>query len=56
MMAARGTYRIVGGTYRISRIKIKQIADILGIKDINRFKTVTIEFIEQDAKPKEKGE
>jgi hypothetical protein len=55
MLAAKGTYRIVGSTYRISDNKMKQIADILGIKDINRFKTVTIEFLEKDAKPKEKG-
>jgi hypothetical protein len=54
MLVTNGTYRIVGSTQEISQDKLKQIADILGIKDLSKFRSVTIEFVEKERLPSEK--
>jgi len=47
MLRPKGAYRIVGQTKLIADERLLQIADILGIKNLGRFETVTIEFVKK---------
>jgi hypothetical protein len=42
-----GTYRIVQRTKEITDKQLRQIADILGVKNLRSFESVTVDFVKK---------